>query len=166
MNLRVVGANLVVSIKSFYREKTAMFFTIAFPVILILVFGTIFLKQDHMSYDLQVQDLDQTTESAQLIKVLALNGVFTIAPVDSGADAARYFKDNKLNLLLIIPKGYGEMQARRILRTDGKASSDCPMEISLLAGARQVTTVGRYAMPDYTTTFATLSLDDVLAAME
>jgi len=45
-------------------------------------------------------------------------------------------------------------------------ASDCPMEISLLAGARQVTTVGRYAMPDYTTTFATLSLDDVLAAME
>jgi hypothetical protein len=29
-----------------------------------------------------------------------------------------------------------------------------------------VTTVGRYAMPDYATTFATLSLDDVLAAME
>jgi len=39
MNPRVVGANLVVSIKSFYRERTAMFFTIAFPIILILVFA-------------------------------------------------------------------------------------------------------------------------------
>ena len=27
MNLRVVGANLVVSIKIFYREKTTMFLT-------------------------------------------------------------------------------------------------------------------------------------------
>jgi len=122
MSPRIIAANLVVRIRSFYREKSAVFFTIAFPVILILVFGTIFLKQDHMSYDLQVQDLDQTTESEQLVRVLALNGVFTIAPVDSGADAARYFKDNKLNLLLILPKGYGEMQTRRILRTDGKAT--------------------------------------------
>ena len=48
MNLRVVGANLYVKLISFYREKTAMFFTIAFPIILILVFGTIFMSQDNM----------------------------------------------------------------------------------------------------------------------
>ena len=59
MNLRIIGANLVVSIKSFYREKSAMFFTIAFPIILILVFGTIFMDQDNVSFDLYVQDLDQ-----------------------------------------------------------------------------------------------------------
>ncbi len=70
MNLRVVGANLVVSIKSFYREKTAMFFTIAFPIILILVFGTIFMDQDNVSFDLYVQDLDHTNSSAHLVKTL------------------------------------------------------------------------------------------------
>jgi len=119
---RIIAANLTVRLKSFYREKSVVFFTIAFPIILILVFGTIFLKQDHMSYDLQVQDLDQTIESAQFAKVLATNGVFTITPVDSGADAARYFKDNKLNLLLIIPKGYGETQKQRIMGRDDNAS--------------------------------------------
>jgi len=45
MKLRVVNANLVVKLKTFYRERTAMFFTIAFPIILILVFGTIFLDR-------------------------------------------------------------------------------------------------------------------------
>ncbi len=122
MSPRIIAANLLVRIRSFSREKSAVFFTIAFPIILILVFGTIFLKQDHMSYDLQVQDLDRTTGSAQLVTVLAQSGVFTITPVDSGADAARYFKDNKLNLLLIVPKGYGETQAQRIMRRDGNAS--------------------------------------------
>jgi ABC-2 type transport system permease protein len=39
MNPHVIGAHLVVCIKSFYREKAAVFFTIAFPIILILVFG-------------------------------------------------------------------------------------------------------------------------------
>ena len=70
MSPRVIGANLVVSIKSFSREKSAMFFTIALPIILILVFGTIFLNQDNMSFTLYVQDLDQTNASAQLVKML------------------------------------------------------------------------------------------------
>ncbi len=60
MNLRVVGASLVVSLKIFYREKTTMFFTTTFPILLILVFGSIFADQDNMNFDLCVQDLDQT----------------------------------------------------------------------------------------------------------
>ena len=106
MNLRVIGANLVVSIKSFYREKTAMFFTIAFPIILILVFGTIFMNQDNVSFDLYVQDLDQTNSSAQLVKTLELNGKFKITRVDPAINATQYAKDNKVNLVLVIPKGY------------------------------------------------------------
>jgi ABC-2 type transport system permease protein len=106
MNLRViVGANLVVSIKSFYREKTVVFFRIAFPVILILVFGTIFMERDNEIFDLDVQDLDQTKSSAQLVKALGLSGRFKITQVDPAIDAAQYAKDNKRNLVLIIPKG-------------------------------------------------------------
>ena len=74
MNLRVINANLVVSVKSFYREKTAMFFTFAFPIILILVFGTIFKDQENVSFNLYVQDLDRTTFSSQLVKGLDMNG--------------------------------------------------------------------------------------------
>jgi ABC-2 type transport system permease protein len=48
MNLRVVGANLFVKLMGVWREKTTMFFTIAFPIILILVFGTIFMSQDNV----------------------------------------------------------------------------------------------------------------------
>ena len=105
MNLRVVGANLVVKLTSFYREKTAMFFTIAFPIILILVFGTIFMSQDNVSFHLCVQDLDQTNSSAQSIKTLELNGKFKITRVDPAINATQYVRDNKVNLVLVIPKG-------------------------------------------------------------
>ena len=57
MNLRIVIANLFVKLMSVYREKTTMFFTLAFPIILILVFGTIFMSQDNVNYHLYVQDL-------------------------------------------------------------------------------------------------------------
>jgi hypothetical protein len=88
MSPRVIGANLIVSIKSFYREKTAVFFRIAFPVILILVFGTIFMNQDDMRFDFYVQDLDGTNSSAELVKTLELNEKFKIMRVDPAIDGA------------------------------------------------------------------------------
>ena len=114
MSPRVIGANLVVSLKTFSREKSAMFFTIAFPIILILVFGTIFLNQDNVTFDLHVQDLDRTNSSAQLVKTLELNGTFTIIPVDPAVDATRYAKDRKASLVLVIPRGYESAFARRL----------------------------------------------------
>ncbi len=114
MSGRVIAANLVVSIKTFSREKSAMFFTIAFPIILILVFGTIFLNQDNPSFDLYVQDLDQTDSSAQLVKTLDRNGKFKIATVDPALDATQYAKDKKLNFALVIPKGYEKALVRRL----------------------------------------------------
>jgi ABC-2 type transport system permease protein len=114
VNRRVIGANLVVSLKTFSREKSVMFFTIAFPIILILVFGTIFLNQDNPSVDLHVQDLDQTNSSAQLLKTLELNGKFKIIPVDPAIDVTQYAKGKKVNLVLVIPKGYEKALVRRL----------------------------------------------------
>jgi ABC-2 type transport system permease protein len=114
VNRRVIGANLVVNIKTFSREKSVMFFTIAFPIILILVFGTIFLNQDHGGFDLDVQDLDQTNSSAQLVKTLELNGQFKITAVDPALDATQYTKDKKLSLVLVIPRGYEKAFVRRL----------------------------------------------------
>ena len=106
MNLRVVGASLVVSIKIFYREKTTMFFTTTFPILLILVFGSIFQDQDKLSFDLCLQDLDKTETSAEIAKGLALTGKFKIIEVDPAIDAAQYARNNKVNLVLVIPKDY------------------------------------------------------------
>jgi ABC-2 type transport system permease protein len=114
MNRRVIGANLVVSLKTFSREKATMFFTIAFPIILILVFGTIFLNQDNGSFDLDVQDLDQTNSSAQFVKTLELNGKFKITAVDPAVNATQYAKDKKVNLVLVIPSGYEKALVRRL----------------------------------------------------
>ena len=114
MSPRIIGANLVVNIKTFSREKSAMFFTIAFPIILILVFGMIFLNQDNPSFDVHVQDLDQTNSSAQLVKMLELNGTFKITTVDPAINATQYAKDKKVNLLLVIPGGYEKAFVRRL----------------------------------------------------
>ncbi|HWR90304.1 MAG TPA: hypothetical protein VN260_08595, partial [Dissulfurispiraceae bacterium] len=122
MNLRVVGANLVVSVKSFYREKTAVFFRIAFPVILILVFGTIFMERDNRIFDLDVQDLDRTKSSAQLAQAIERSGRLKINHVDPAVNATQYAKDNKRDLVLIIPKGCEATLMRRMALNDPDAS--------------------------------------------
>jgi ABC-2 type transport system permease protein len=123
MNLRVVGASLVVSIKIFYREKTTMFFTTTFPILLILVFGSIFVDQDKVSFDLCLQDLDQTETSAEIAKALALTGKFRIIEVAPDVDAAQYAKNNKVNLVLVIPKGYERAYVRYLQFDDPNASA-------------------------------------------
>jgi ABC-2 type transport system permease protein len=122
VSLRIVGANLLVNIKSFYREKTAMFFTMAFPILLILVFGFIYMDEEKVSFGLYVQDLDHSDSSAQLIKTLKLNGKFKTIKVDPAVNAARYAKDNKLSLILRIPEGFERSFKRRMEHNDLKAS--------------------------------------------
>ncbi|MGZ3648226.1 MAG: ABC transporter permease, partial [Syntrophales bacterium] len=122
MNPRIVVANLIVSIKSFYCAKSTMFFMIAFPIILILVFGALFMNQDNMSFDLCVQDLDHTDSSAQLVKTLELDGKFKVIKIDPAINATQYTKDNKLNLVLMIPKGYEGSFLQRMALNDPNAS--------------------------------------------
>jgi ABC-2 type transport system permease protein len=123
MSLLVIGANLIVSIKSFYREKTAVFFRVAFPVILILVFGTIFMNQDNVRFDFYLQDLDQTPLSAELVKNLELNEKFKITIVDPGINASEYARINKLNLIVIIPKDYESLLIQRLKNKDMDAAA-------------------------------------------
>jgi ABC-2 type transport system permease protein len=107
MTPRIIAANLVVRLRSFYREKSAMFFTFAFPVILVLVFGTIFTKPEHLNFDLPVQDNSRGELSAKLLEGLAAEHTFKITQVPVDADATQYAREHKLNLLLVIPKDFG-----------------------------------------------------------
>jgi ABC-2 type transport system permease protein len=143
MNLHVVGANLVVGLLNFYREKAAMFFTIAFPIILILVFGTIFMSQDNVSFHLCVQDLDQTPLSTQSVKTLETEGKFKITRVDPTVNPIQYIRDTKVNLVLIIPQGFEKYIRRRVMFMDPTAfvtvtyvydpsSSSVPTKIQIL----------------------------------
>ena len=122
MSPRIISANLVVKLLNFSREKTTMFFVIAFPIILILLFGTIFMSQDNVEFHLCVQDLDRTNSSAHLVKTLKLNGKFKITDVDPAVNATQYVRDNQVNLVLIIPKDY-ETSFNQHIDTDDLSTS-------------------------------------------
>lgn len=113
MTPRIIAANLAVRLKSFSREKSAMFFTFAFPVILVLVFGTVFTEPDHFDFDLPVQDLSHSAASARLLEALATDHTLRITPVPTGVDARSYAREHKQNLVLVIPGNFAALEAKR-----------------------------------------------------
>jgi len=112
MSPSIVAATLLVRLRILSREWSTIFFTLAFPVILVLVFGTIFTKPERMHFDLPVQDLDQSASSTAFLGTLAADGVFTIVSIPADADPVGYARDHRVNLVLVIPDGLHEALSR------------------------------------------------------
>lgn len=121
MSPRIVAANLVMRLITVNRQPSAIFFTLAFPVILVLVFGTIFAKPERLRFALPVQDLDGSEASERFVGELTGGGEFSSVAVPSEVDAARYAREHRLNLVLVIPRGFEEATRRRIARIDPEA---------------------------------------------
>lgn len=108
MNLRRVAANLTVDMKEFIRNKAAMFWTLLFPVLLILLFGFIFSGEGGTTYDLPVQNRDGGFWSTNLTDVLNDTDVFDVRMVDPSANPDDYVLENDADIILIIPEGYSD----------------------------------------------------------
>jgi ABC-2 type transport system permease protein len=94
--------------KEWFRNKAAMFWTILFPVLLIIMFGFIFAGEGETTYDLPIQNQDGEFWSTNLTEVLNETGLFEVSMVDPNEDPDEYVKDNDANMILIIPKGYSQ----------------------------------------------------------
>ncbi len=101
----------VANIKSFYRDRAALFWTLAFPLIFVFLFGSIFSGGDD-SRTIGLADLDGTPASAQL------NEAFTAAPnVDIVADTEENLlarmRDGDISAVIVVPSGYADSIAAK-----------------------------------------------------
>jgi ABC-2 type transport system permease protein len=107
-----IVVDLKASVRSFARNKSTIFWTIAFPSVLILLFGAIF-SYSSVKYDLYLQNQDlvdgkPTYWSSSLIGVLNSSGVFNIRTLNATINATDYAISNRLSSLLIIPSGFND----------------------------------------------------------
>jgi ABC-2 type transport system permease protein len=107
-----VVLDLKASLKTFLRNKSTIFWTIAFPCVLILLFGAIF-SQSSTKYELYLQNQDQTNGKATywsdlIVKALNSTGAFNVYTVDPTINATDYAISNRLTSLLIIPSGFND----------------------------------------------------------
>lgn len=117
-----VMIDLKASLKSFWRDKSTIFWTLAFPCVLILLFGAIF-SQSSIKYDLYIQNQDladgkATYWSDSLINILNSTTAFNIRFVNASVNGTDYALANRLSGLLIIPSGFNT-SANMALYTPG-----------------------------------------------
>lgn len=107
MNLKFIKTDLILGIRSWLRSKGTVFWTILFPILLIMIFGAIFSGSDEVKYDLVLQDLDGSSDSQNLTKLLKESGFFNIKNISKNKDISTYMKDNDLSVGLQIPEDFG-----------------------------------------------------------
>lgn len=93
--------------KQYLRSRTGMFFSLAFPVILILLFGAIFSGSGSSTLPLYVQDMDHTPASRAFINALNNTTILVYNPIPSTVNITDYIRANSINTALLIPKGFG-----------------------------------------------------------
>jgi len=106
MNLRIVGVDFLYSIRSWSRSRGTVFWSLLFPVMLILLFGAIFSGMGDSKYTIYVQDLDNTDMSQSLVTILNKTGILTIKNVSTSQPITDFIKENNIKNLIVIPKGY------------------------------------------------------------
>ena len=99
----------IANIKSYYRDRAALFWTIAFPVIFVVLFGSIF-SGGPSTFNVAWVDQDQSSASAQLREAFA--GVQLISLKDDTLDdALAQMRDGKLDAVIVVPQGSGGLAA-------------------------------------------------------
>jgi len=94
------------NIRSFVRDRAALFWTLAFPLIFIVMFGSIFSGGGTPSRQLGWVDQDGSPRSAEL------RGLFAAVPRvelhdGSESDALESMRKGDLRAVLVVPAGYG-----------------------------------------------------------
>ncbi len=96
----------IANIRSFTRDRAALFWTLAFPLIFVVLFGSIFTGGGTGKRTLGWVDDDRSAASAQLRSAFA--AVPNVTVVDGEQDASLGdMRNGKLDAVLVIPAGYG-----------------------------------------------------------
>lgn len=102
---RGLGPLTIANIKSFYRNRAALFWTLAFPVIFIMLFGSIFSGGD-TSFPLAWVDEDHSPASAELRAGFANVPLLEVDDV-SRDQALEHMRSGEFAGILIVPSGTG-----------------------------------------------------------
>ncbi|MBN8192128.1 ABC transporter permease [Bacillus sp. NTK074B] len=95
-------------LRIFARNKQVIFFTLLFPVILMVALGSFAGGGDSVSLTVGMIDSDQTDASNELKNVFNENEGFNTSSFDNVKAGKQAVKNGDIQLLIEIPAGYGE----------------------------------------------------------
>jgi len=138
--MRRIGTLVVVLFKNWLRSREAVFFSLAFPIILLVIFSLVFAGGSaHFTIYVQNEDVgpdgQPTDLSATFVESLEENDVFTVKRIDPDRNLSTWARESRSSgtkRVVVIPDGFAEQvrkgsaEARKavILDTINKTDAD------------------------------------------
>ena len=113
-----------INTRRYFRDKTAIFFTIAFPLILLFVFGGIFGHSSGTSFSVALIGNPQSTYGKQFVHEIKSNKLFKVNnSVATLSMAENDMEHGSLDATIILPNNFGAKQQGKAYPS-GKVSVD------------------------------------------
>ena len=103
---RRIGNHIGVSAKEFTRSPVTILLLVIFPILLLLLFGSIYASEDVYSYHLEVQDRDSTVLSELLIQKLINESILEVHRLSLDENPRDYLQQNGFHSCLVIPNNW------------------------------------------------------------
>jgi len=98
-------------LRIFLRNRQVLFWTLAFPIFLMVMLGSFLGNGREISVSLAVVDEDKSNESKELIDIFKDYKALNMTMISDRDEAFDVLKEGELNLVVVIPDGYGEFLA-------------------------------------------------------
>lgn len=110
-DLRTVLALTRAFTKRFFRDKTALFFTFVFPLVFLLVFGTIFSGNNSPSFEVAIINKSTTEFSTQFIYGLKKGEVFKVTETTDFEASKEALGRGEYDAIIELPESFGAVGA-------------------------------------------------------
>ncbi len=92
----------IADIKQFFRDRTALFFTFAFPLLFMLIFGLVFSNNRSVSYNVGLVNEDTSPTGQAIVQAVQQVPVFTVE-TGSREDMLAALRQGDLRAAMVIP---------------------------------------------------------------
>jgi ABC-2 type transport system permease protein len=129
--MRALVSLTVANLRSFVRDRAALFWILAFPIIFVVLFGTIFSGGGTPEYKIGWVDEDRTPVSGQLRTAFATPAFLKLTDETDRAAALEAMKSGALDAIVVVPAGVGVAVA---------SGAAVPAKLVVITDASQTTT--------------------------
>lgn len=100
-----------IDVKRLFRDKVAIFFVFVFPLIFLIIFGSIFRGNDDVSFRVVVLNRSQTQFAKDFEKEIKNNKVFKVDDKVTDLEQARLkMNRSQLDATIILPESFGQVR--------------------------------------------------------
>ena len=93
---------LVAAFKQFFRDRTALFFTFAFPLLFMLIFGLVFSNEEDVNYNIGLVNSSSSPTATSISRALSQIPIFSLS--EGGLDERlTELKKGDLRAVIVIP---------------------------------------------------------------